>query len=291
MNCALAERAFEELNALKSMPYRIVFWDQRACGRSGVPEGAGAPSHEQNIADLAELITELRSQGHRIGGLLGHSYGAWLVYEACRLKRLPASPLSQDGLDPLPILIGLSPQMTEPRNRSLQMDLVLLKLLFPQNYPKARDLLRDNGEEPWRVQQQIRELLPDRGGGIAFYWGNLESQKWAEQVLAELKLPENEQTHWSVRQSMYAAGPERLKGPFPEELDSPYLWINGFHDYLMQGESGLADSRMTVFMGSGHYPHIEEPEKFSITIQKFLSEHGSQGLNKKLSIGECRAEL
>ena len=56
----------------------------------------------------------------------------------------------------------------------------------------------------------------------------------------------------------------------PEKLNQPTLWLNGFHDFMMCGETQMADPRCTTFFASGHYPHVEEPERFVEVLGQFL---------------------
>ena len=56
-------------------------------------------------------------------------------------------------------------------------------------------------------------------------------------------------------------------------LKQKSLYINGFHDYLMNGtiKFNIEDqSKIVRFNASAHYPHFEEPELFMKTLLKFI---------------------
>lgn len=53
-------------------------------------------------------------------------------------------------------------------------------------------------------------------------------------------------------------------------LSAPYLWINGFHDFIMSSDYS-SDVEKIIFMRSSHYPHIEENSKFCELTNEFIS--------------------
>ncbi|MBN21105.1 MAG: hypothetical protein CL678_07435 [Bdellovibrionaceae bacterium] len=54
-----------------------------------------------------------------------------------------------------------------------------------------------------------------------------------------------------------------------EKLDVPYLWINGEQDKILKKYRSESNENI-IFKYSGHYPHIEETDKFVEIINSFL---------------------
>jgi pimeloyl-ACP methyl ester carboxylesterase len=58
--------------------------------------------------------------------------------------------------------------------------------------------------------------------------------------------------------------------------DIPCLLIWGDHDRIIPVEHGrlahraMAASRLEIFEGSGHFPHVDDPDRFARTLQAFI---------------------
>ena len=57
-----------------------------------------------------------------------------------------------------------------------------------------------------------------------------------------------------------------------DQLKIHKLWINGFHDFVMDGHEVAAskDNGVITFYKSAHYPHIEESEHFNEILNEFI---------------------
>ncbi len=89
---------------------------------------------------------------------------------------------------------------------------------------------------------------------------------------------ECDDTFAAVFKTIYSYESEKVPRLDVSNIKQPVLWINGFHDFLMGGESidSSSETPITVFHHSGHYPHIEEPERFRNELINFLEGHSSR---------------
>jgi proline iminopeptidase len=68
--------------------------------------------------------------------------------------------------------------------------------------------------------------------------------------------------------------------PWLHEVTAPALLVHGRHDRVHPPEltaaplaEGLRQAALVVFEESGHYPFIEEPERFARVVGAWLREH------------------
>jgi alpha-beta hydrolase superfamily lysophospholipase len=58
--------------------------------------------------------------------------------------------------------------------------------------------------------------------------------------------------------------------------DTPCLLIWGDHDRIIPVEHGrlaqraMASSQLEIFEGSGHFPHVDDPDRFAQTVKAFI---------------------
>ena len=262
---AYFERALQELTPYSEGNIGWICYDQRGCGRSPATPPREL-THERNLDDLSALIAEVQPRlpsPNKFLGVFGHSYGALLAYELGR--RQPEATLRV-------ILAGLSALPLQPRNRQLQIDLNLLKQQSPSAFQThARAALMRHEGAPWQLAAEVRRLMPDASNRKLFLWGNLSAMNWYESLKSQVDIAENDDIYHAVRATVYAdeSGLGEIR---PEDLSQPTLWINGFHDLLMGGESFdmVRHDCCRIFRGSGHYPHLEEPERFLAELRAFL---------------------
>ena len=92
-------------------------------------------------------------------------------------------------------------------------------------------------------------------------------KEWYEKLKQDVGLEEN--------QDIFNRVVESISTYFdfnPDEISQQLLWINGFHDFMMAGESMamLKHPCIKTFYQSGHYPHFEEPQNFADQVKSFL---------------------
>ncbi|HHS4311662.1 TPA: hypothetical protein ACTUNM_003009, partial [Legionella pneumophila] len=84
------------------------------------------------------------------------------------------------------------------------------------------------------------------------------------------RLPTDTETFISVRKDLYSS-----ELNFPVDIDTlgiSKLWINGFHDFVMNGQEAALSKNKNIltFYKSAHYPHIEENNHFSEILNEFI---------------------
>ncbi|MBI2343377.1 MAG: alpha/beta hydrolase [Deltaproteobacteria bacterium] len=244
------------------MPYGWVCYDQRGCGRSGP---SASVSHQGNIDDLAALVRTLGATDDTAPiALLGHSYGSWLLYDTLR---------QHPELVRKAVFVGRALDQRLSRVRSLLMDLLLLKLDQPDDYAQIRPTVGTETNPFLAAHREIIARMRFREKRNRFYWGNLEAMQWYEGVKQQSAVKENDTVMRAVADSLY-----QMTGPLGEfdfrALPTSVLLVNGFHDFLMGGETPPISAGVpyAILPGSGHYPHFEEPDRFVDLLVKFLEE-------------------
>ncbi|MDE1465246.1 alpha/beta hydrolase [Spartinivicinus poritis] len=240
-------------------------YDQRGCGLS---KERYELSHDNNVDDLQIMIRQIEASGHNISAVMGHSYGATLVYE---------SFIKNKDIDKKLILVGRSPDLLTPANRNMMIDLLLLKLFQEDAYKKLemdlQSLFDLPSNELWEKKQKIRSELKHTDKRSLFYWANLSVKDKYEKIKELVNIDEDQSVFRDVAGTMN--DPNNPRPHFDiKKLTQPALHILGYYDFLMGGDyfkqSSCSSYIAESFMFSGHYPHLEEPGKFILSINKFL---------------------
>lgn len=255
------EEAVKEVEAYKRLKYGLVSYDQRSCGRSD--KSVEPMTHIRNIDDLRMLYHQLNAGDNlNLVGVFGHSYGAWLAYDM-----LLANPDIGIKL----ILAGRSVDRLLSRNRLVLIDLILLRIFQPEDYMELTQIIKNYDGPMWKLAKTIRSRMKDTTMRKMYYWGNLEIMRWYDQLKERVSIPDNDSVFHEVRETMYEDD-ANLRDFDPDLLEQDVLWINGFHDFLMGGElySDSVDTPITTFLNSGHYPHLEEADRFVDVVNAFL---------------------
>jgi len=248
--------ALKEIPELAEGSLTWLLYDQRGCGCS---ESGDELSHKANIRDLAKLLSWADTEyGSNFVGVVGHSYGAWLAYDTLtRLNYLgPKKPL---------IMVGLNPNRGLPRQRNLTIELILAKLNAPEEY----DLFLNSqpalvGEESWRSKDALRQVPFNRDLRGLFYWANLQSKAWYEDLKKRCLYQENDQIFVKVRDSIY----EEVVDPIDFSLlPKGSTLLLGYQDFMMGGELLETNHPLIHFFKSGHYPQYEQPTDFLAVIK------------------------
>lgn len=235
-----------------------IVYDQRGCGRSKGYDEEDL-THPNNVEDLKDLVEEL-SKDKKISAIVGHSYGAWLVYEYIEKygNTIPA------------VLVGMASKIGLPKNRSLSMDLQILKQSQAEDYLDVIGQIDDYAENLWKMAKLVRQKMKSPELRKHYYWGCPQTMRLYDELKASVTVKEDDKVFRIVRATLYQ-NEQDMSGPHTEPLGDKYLWINGFHDYLMGGEFLDADNKgITTFFKSGHYPHFEEPEHFVKILSQFI---------------------
>lgn len=233
----------------------VVLYDQRGCGRSGVPDDPGTYTFAQLTADLDELRAAL---GHQRVVLWGHSFGAVLAAEYA-----VAHPQRVDRM-----VLGAPPIAGPLHPGALALQ------------PAALDAHAEPGT---RAALRAAFLVPGdpltrlRAGHSALSRAERErfTYRRTRPVVAERERP---------TAPLNAVMAERLLGALRPQLaddlarvDVPTLVTVGLWD----GHVGVDTPRdlvvrlprasLRVFAGSAHAPHEEEPGDYLAAVHAFLA--------------------
>lgn len=234
-----------------------VFYDQRGCGKS---KSATGVTHADNADDLRELLKScLQKYGDRLAGVVGHSYGGWLAYDVIATLTKEMDARSGEALPPA-ILLGINVDRTISRNRNFMIEMIEAKIRAADDYQAfLSQLPAEHFADAWREKDRLRSVKYSRDLRKFFYWANLDAMADYEKLKTTVDVAESDEIFLTVRDSFFAP-------PIPtvdlSRLPAGSLRVVGFQDFMMAGEAASADPHTSVFLRSGHYPHIEQPEEF-----------------------------
>ena len=270
-NSKVVEHLVEHENLFSSLDHNIVLYDQRGCGRSKYfltssdtdtkeSDKDKKVSHEDNIKDLMDIIEYLtKDKSMRIKGLIGHSYGAKLLFDF-QIKYNSGIPS---------IFVSTADSILIPRLNNLQLDLLYLKKEKPDVYDRIIPKLSGSLASLWEITEELSPIFAKNPDRKLMNWSNLEAYEKVKDIDPEISFP----VFVSVRKDLYSK-----EENFPVEISKlkiRYIWINGFHDFIMNGMSDAftkKDDRKKVFYKSSHYPHIEENDLFCQTVNEFMKD-------------------
>jgi len=235
----------------------LVYYEQRGCGRSGLPSGPNDYTIPTLAADLEGLCAGL---GLEQMVLLGFSFGARLALEFALARPERVAGLILSG----PVAVELE------RIVRVQMD----GLLFTAQ-GEVKDALAainarpgDPVERLTRALQVVDATTLDR---LQFLDPGIAQR--VHQLEEESGLPLN-----TAFQRTLLAAPPRCP-PLLDELPkitAPALVLCGLHDRNAGLEASrdlvarLPSGELGVFQSSAHYPYLEEPYRYTVTLRDWL---------------------
>jgi len=259
LNCGIMEYLIQYRNLFASLNCNIVLYDQRNCGRS--KKTSSHVQHQDNIDDLQEIITHLADTYKlKISALIGHSYGAKVLFDYYK---------NFSSLIP-GIFVATANSILTPRLNNLMIDLSYLKRTNFEQYNKLFNKINSRDlNKIWEISEELSPLFQENQERIYYYWANLESLNTVQEAQKQINLPVNLETFISIRKDLYSN-----QSNFSVDIDTlaiSKLWINGFHDFVMNGhEVMMSNSKITTFYHSSHYPHIEENDRFNGLLNEFI---------------------
>ncbi|MCC5792130.1 MAG: alpha/beta hydrolase [Legionellaceae bacterium] len=259
LNSAILEYLIENEEVFNTLNCNIILYDQRGCGRS--PHSNTIVLHKHNIEDLHQIITHV-SRTHKltIACLVGHSYGAKLLYDYYE---------KYDAQYP-GVFISTADSIITPRLNNLLLDLNYLKKNHPDKYQEVYEKIDTlNFNSLWEISEQLAPVFHENKDRVYFYWANLSYMNKVKEIQAKMEISPNNDVFMSVRKDLYSDHDNYSVAI--DDLKIPKLWINGFHDFVMNGSSSSLshNSKMQTFFYSSHYPHIEEDKKFCELLNEF----------------------
>lgn len=261
LNSGVLEHLITHEGIFDALEFNVILYDQRACGRSKKIEKQVL--HADNVHDLDavyKIIT--KNTDYKIVAIAGHSYGAKVLFDYLRDSQLKIPS----------IFIATASSMLTPRINNILIDLAYLKSIEPEKYQKILEEFDNyDADTLWRVTEKLATVFQENKLRQNFYWANLIWRDKVVKMQQKVGFPINLEVFQSVRQDIYSTS-ENFSIEIQEKLKTPYLWINGFHDLIMEGASELKKNNVSVrlFFKSAHYPHIEENEKFCKEVNRFM---------------------
>lgn len=227
----------------------LVLMDLAGTGRSSFPETADELDHDRWLGDIEQTRARLSPNDSVV--LFGHSYGGFLAQEYA--LRFPGRLAGV-------ILCATAPAIDYPEvilaNAEAYGDdrvFAAAQRALTEPMESDRDL-----EETWKTILPLyfhrldRELAED-----AFAQCSFTSQPWNRAVTSCLPA-------FNVTAELHA-------------LNVPVLALNGRHDWLTPLEHGVGriaslvpEAEVVVFEESGHFPFIEENERFVRVVSDWL---------------------
>jgi len=226
---------------------RVVYYDQRGCGRSEPLTASQSCTIEDNVRDLEALRAYLHLDRFSIAA---HGWGAVIAIEYAR-----AHP---ERVEALVLVTPVSPY-----SPGLHLDGLIERLP-----PEGRDRVEAVMENPFSTMLETREQFVRAVLPMLFYndrarrEADLEDYKYSADVDARLS---SELKSFDLY--------ERLAG-----VETPTLVIAGRHDVLtplaeqMAYVDGISTSRAVVFNDSAHFPFLEERRTFLSQVGGFISQ-------------------
>jgi proline iminopeptidase len=262
LNSGTLEYLIEYHKYFESLNCNLVLYDQRACGRSiNFFKEADQVKHQDNVDDLHDVYSHLMSVKIIIHGFIGHSYGAKLLFDFYKVTKLITPG----------IFVSTADSILTPRLNNLMSDLNYLK---KTNYEKYESTIANLNNLDignfWKITEDLAPYFQLNKERHLLYWANLEIFNKVQEIQKKINLPVNPVVLMSVRKDLYSS--ESNCPVMIDSLNVPKLWINGFQDSIM-GEPlfGFSNrSKVTLFLKSAHYPHIEENKHFCDVVNAFI---------------------
>lgn len=260
LNCGTLDYLIEHHNLFNRLQYNIIIYDQRNCGKSKrLPDDV---LHQDNIDDLHKIILYITDYcKFYISALIGHSYGAKLLFDFYNnfKSSIPG------------IFVSTAKSILTPRINNLMLDLAYLKKCDLKLYNKFyNDIDVIDINNIWEISEKLTPIFQKNIDRPFLYWANLEIYNLVQDIQKHINLPLDTTTFINVRQDLYSTASNFSVNI--AKLRIPKLWINGFHDVVMNGhETSISkDPEIITFYKSSHYPHLEENNRFSELLNEFI---------------------
>lgn len=246
--------------------HRVVYYDQRGCGRSP----RRGPYHwKQHVADLHTLVERYRAQGPVV--LAGSSWGSWLALLYAWRHPRQASALVLSGLPPWPIGRWVPPAPPRPPGAAPGSDSLPREIRARLGALEAAVDAYEDAMQAWmeaRRDSMETGLLPQPT------WDSLASLRNAPNLDRRLAARLGEGCP-AVRSGIYASF---RRGPRLEELAAvrtPVLVVRGTRPNAVgDGAEALVrvlpDRALVTLRGAGHDPWFERPRQFFAHVERFL---------------------
>jgi proline iminopeptidase len=232
----------------------VVYADLRGCGQSRQPDPTDGLDHAGWVADLDALREQL---GFERWAVLGTSHGAALALEYAHLH-----PERVEAL----VLVGAFPSLSHAEAALPGVR----EHATPEQWEALVDTLSRPRVDDAELEASFRTLAP------------LYFHRPTPERLAAL-LDAGTFSAQAYNSGALTCLREFDARPWLHEITLPVLLVHGRHDRMHPPEltaaplaEGLRQAELVVFEESGHYPFIEEPERFARVVGRWLREHPAE---------------
>lgn len=236
---------------------RMVYLDQRGCGRSRGDEPDTPFGMEPTVADLERLREALSISRWSV---IGHSFGGLVALEYA--KRHP------DAIDRLVLVEAAADPAA-----AIEFQIATLVEKTADARPEVAAIAR-RPDPPMERITAIYQLLGRVELQRHLHWADEGAQRRAEDWDREAGLLQ------CTREGVALAyGEEGRMGSHPELIEllaQPALFIAGRHSRvispeMMEEHCRRWGARLVWMEESGHFPFVEEPERFAATVVQFVT--------------------
>jgi pimeloyl-ACP methyl ester carboxylesterase len=270
---------FSHVNAALEEDFVVVQWDQRGAGKSyssSIPETS--MTIEQFVSDTHELVQLLLQRfGRAKLVLIAHSWGS--ILGALTVAKYP---------ELFQAYVGICQAVNPPESERMMYRFALETASSQRNGKAATDLRRI-GEPPYKSFGEYRlmkgwvkhfndvgyaELTPAQFARIAFV---SPAYSWGDLIRLVFGMRFSFSHLW--REAFYRTD---LFEQVPK-LDVPVHFLLGRHDRTVTASAALAEryfekldapkgKHLIWFENSGHWPQLEEPQRFQTELIRAADE-------------------
>ncbi len=240
-----------QLIELLAKDYRLIFFDQRASGRSSGAEDTARITIAQFVEDIESIrknlsIEKINVLGHSFGGLLAMFYATTYPGSVDKLLLLDSSPASWEPYFPM-----INKAVSEKATEADKEELAKIRLLRPNVPPATMERYFKIYFRPFFNNSQLTEQL---SLGV--------TTLWVSNYYATYPRIMNNLGHHNILDKLSA-------------IKAPTLIIHG-EDSVIPVESAretatrIPDCKLTILKNVGHFPYVEAPDAFAGAVRSFI---------------------
>jgi proline iminopeptidase len=246
-----------------SEQYTVIYYDQRAAGRSTMVVDSALLHIDKYITDLEKVrlyfgIDRMKLVGHSWGAVLGARYVREYPAHVSRLVMVSPGPVRYDPYDAM-----FFPRVTEWMDSTRLTEFELLHKAFVA------------GEED--IRTVCREFTDLFKRGYFYDPFDLETFTRMRGDICNAPEPALRNT-WTVNAlTLQSIGEYDWRDDY-QDIDIPVLVITGVRDVFPvenfhEWEAAFQNAQLVLLDRAGHYSHVERPEEFFQTVWEFLDDY------------------